>query len=236
MVESLDCAGTDQLIPELAVGVAAGDDRARAFGHLAQCTRCRSELESVTAAADALLLLTPEHEPPLGFESRVLTEIAAQRQPQPPAQPVRARRRRLHTAVAGLAAAVLIAALGGGAVWWRTADDRQLATNYRETLAVANGRYLRAAPLLADGAIPIGHLFAYQGSPSWLLAVVRAGPGSGHYTVRMTTRDGRQIALGAMTVRDGAGTWSRTISVPVNQVLAVHLTDPHGRDMTARLG
>src|SRR5918992_549610 len=210
MVEGLDCAGTDQLIPELAIGVASGDDRARALGHLARCIRCRSELESVTKAADALLLLAPEREPPTGFESRVLvgyrTENAGQR-PQPAARS----RRRLRTAVLRVAAVAVVAVLASGAVWWRTADDRQLATNYRETLAIADGRYLRAAPMLADGAIPVGHLFAYQGSPSWLLAVVRAGPGSGHYTVRMTTRDGRQIALGAMTVRDGAGTWSRTI-------------------------
>jgi hypothetical protein len=54
----------------------------------------------------------------------------------------------------------------------------------------------------------------------------------------MTTRDGRRIELGAMSIRDGAGTWSTTISVPVYEVLSVHLTDPdpHGQDLTARLG
>jgi hypothetical protein len=235
MVDGLDCAGTDQLIPELAVGVAAGDDRARALGHLAHCTRCRSELESVTKAADALLLLVPEREPPTGFESRVLAGYRAE-QAQRRAQPGVRSGGRLRTAALRVAAAAIVAALAGGAVWWRTADDRQLATGYRETLAIANGRYLRAAPMLADGAIPVGHLFAYQGSPSWLLAVVETGHGSGSYPVRMTTRDGRRIALGAMTVRDGAGNWSTTISVSVYEVLAVHVTDPHGRDLTARLG
>ena len=51
MAERPDCARMDQLIPELAIGVAAGDERARILGHLARCVRCRSVLESASAAA-----------------------------------------------------------------------------------------------------------------------------------------------------------------------------------------
>jgi len=223
MAESLDCVATDELIPELAIGVAPGDDRARALGHLALCPRCRTELESVTATADALLLLAPEREPPPGFESRVLAGAATPRR----------RTGLLLRAAAVVVAVVVAAALGGGTVWSRTAEDRQLAESYRDTLRVAQGRYFRAVPIMADGAIPIGNLWAYQGKPSWLLVVVQTENGSGRYTVRMTTRDGRRSVLGSMSVQQGTGTWSTTISVPVGEILAVHLTDRHGLDITA---
>jgi hypothetical protein len=59
---------------------------------------------------------------------------------------------------------VVVAILAAGTVWWQTADDRQLANDYRRTLAVAHGHGLSAAPLLAGGA-ETGSVFAYQGSP-----------------------------------------------------------------------
>jgi hypothetical protein len=218
----------EELIPELATGGAVGEERAHALRHLTGCARCRSELASVMAAADALLLLTPEREPPAGFETRVLTGLAARPQPA-------VRRRRLRPALAGIAAALAIALLSGGAVWWRTADDRQLAHSYRETLSVAHGRYLRAAPLLADGTTPVGQMYALQGSPSWVSVVLQGGTWSGRCTVRVHARDGRVIDLGTMTVRDGQGFWGYMISLPVSEILSVDLNGPYGPIMTARL-
>src|ERR1044072_6357916 len=97
--ESRDCAEVRELIPELAMGVASGDDRARALKHLAGCAACRRELEDVTATVDELLLLAPEHEPPLGFDARVLSAM----------RPAAARRRpRILLAVAAAAAVAVL--------------------------------------------------------------------------------------------------------------------------------
>jgi hypothetical protein len=249
MPDRLDCLRTDELIPELAFGIAAGDERAPALGHLARCVRCRGGLESAAAVADGLLLLAPEREPPPGFESRVLTGLGGPGGAVRPAEPPRtadpadpaggARRTRrrgrpgLRTAALRAAAVVLIAAIAGLAVWWRTGADRDLAAGYRHTLAVAHGRYLRAAPLLTAGASEAGNLFAYEGEPSWILVVVRTAAVPGRYDVLVTTRDGRQINLGTMTVDNGQGTGWITIGVPVDRIAAVTLTRPGAR-LTAR--
>src|SRR4029450_14086852 len=80
------CEEVRSLVPELALGIAAGDDRARALEHLADCPACRGRLEELSIVADELLLLAPAQEPPAGFESRVLGRL------EPPARPPRRRR------------------------------------------------------------------------------------------------------------------------------------------------
>jgi hypothetical protein len=244
MPDRLDCVRTDELIPELAIGVASGDERAPALGHLAGCVRCRGDLESATAAADALLLLAPEREPPPGFESRVLNGVSemgaaagagAWRAQRPPPRRPSPHRSRLRTAVLGVAAAVAIAGVAGGTVWWRTSADRDLAHGYRQTLAVAHGRYLRAVGLLTQGTTSAGHMFAYEGKPSWLLVIVRTSDVSGAYAVGVTTHDGRRIPLGTMNVAHGQGSWSVTLAMPIDQIATVALTNPGTPPLTARL-
>src|ERR1700743_96923 len=83
------CAETWQTLPELALGIADGEQRAAAVEHLAGCPDCRHELEELSAIADALLALVPEREPPPGFEDRVLQRLSAQ-----PARTLLPRRRR----------------------------------------------------------------------------------------------------------------------------------------------
>ena len=58
------------------------------------------------------------------------------------------------------------------AVWVALDDDRDLADSYRDTLAVANGEYLEAAPLAAPGGGKAGYVYGYQGRASWVMAVV----------------------------------------------------------------
>jgi hypothetical protein len=131
---------------------------------------------------------------------------------------------------------VTIAALAVGAIWWRTAADRHLAKSYRDTLAIAHGRYMRAAQLLSRGSVPAGLMFAYEGETPWILVIVRTGDISGLYAVRLVTRGGRPVPLGTMTVEHGQASWGVAISVPVDQIAAVSLTNPHAPPLTAPLG
>jgi hypothetical protein len=75
MTADAPCDETCDLLPELALGIADGADRARILARVAECADCRRELERQAATADSLLLLAPEHEPPAGFELAVLREI-----------------------------------------------------------------------------------------------------------------------------------------------------------------
>jgi hypothetical protein len=207
VAEGLECAEVRELFPELAAGVAAGDERARALGHLSGCPACRREFAGTAEVVDELLWLVPEHDPPAGFESSVLARLT-------PAAP---RRRRPHPRLLWAASIVAAAVLAAGAVWWQTVDDRELATDYRHTLTVAHGHGLSAAPLLA-GDSETGTVFAYDGSPSWIYVTFRSAPLQGRYDVRLLTTDGRRLALRPFTARPGGTAWGSTIQVPIRQI------------------
>ena len=72
MSTDADCHEIRGLTAEVALGVADGEDRARVLDHVVDCSECRQELEDLTALADDLVVLAPEHEPPLGFELRTV--------------------------------------------------------------------------------------------------------------------------------------------------------------------
>ncbi|MGW2092932.1 zf-HC2 domain-containing protein [Promicromonospora sukumoe] len=194
------CDELRDALTEVALGVADGPTRGAVMEHLATCDRCRDELSSLAAAADELLLLVPEREPPADFEGRVLARLSKRNgHGESPGQgqghgPVSVRRHRAPRTVvaAALGAGLLVA--GGASVWVVTAPDRELASSYRATLDTAGGRYLAAADLVAtapeggsadgatddttdDMATSVGTAFLYEGDPSWAYVVVRdAGP------------------------------------------------------------
>ncbi|MFE7224842.1 zf-HC2 domain-containing protein [Nocardioides sp. NPDC057577] len=210
MPESERCREVRELIPELAMGVASGEARARGLAHLATCASCRRELEDVSGTVDALLLLAPEREPPAGFDVRVLAALDQ----RPP-------RHRIRTGLLVAAAMVLVATLAGGLTWWRGAEDRDVADDYRGVLSTADGSYLRAADLTIDGA-SAGSVFAYQGRPSWLFMSVEDAP-NGTYHVRLVGTDGRTRWLGTCTVKEGTGAWGTTVDVPIRSVDRVEM-------------
>lgn len=226
MADRPGCEETRLVLPELAAGVASAEERAAALRHLAGCGRCHRELEAQTALVDELLRLVPERQPPAGFEASVLTPMLRRRRP-----------RRLRNAILVAASIVLVAVLSGVAVWHHTATDRRVATEYRKTLAVAHGQYLRAVPVVGNGAVaPEGYVFAYQGSPPWVFVTMTASRWPGTYQVALTTREGRAFGLGSVTVRAGTGSWGTTLPVSVHDVFVLRFHPPAGPDLLARFG
>lgn len=119
-------------------------ERARFEQHLAGCADCRAEVSSLAETA-AMLTHAVAMPPPAALRDRVLAEVATVR-PLPPVvvtRPVRRWSRWLPT----LAAAVVLAVVGIGAVWqpWRgaapTATDRvlQAADATESTLTFPGG-------------------------------------------------------------------------------------------------
>ncbi len=167
MTGEMGCEQVTELASELALGIAAGQDRDVAPRHLSGCPACRKLVAELSCVGDELLLLAPEQQPPLGFESRVLTAIA---EPPPP----RGRRAlprgwlpRGRRWVAVVAAAVLAAAIGAGSVLVATADDRQLAQGYRAVLREGQGSTFAAAPL-GDRRVGSAPCSGTRGSrPGW---------------------------------------------------------------------
>jgi hypothetical protein len=219
-----DCERLHELAPELALGIADGEERAWALDHLTRCADCRVRVERLAALADELLAVGPAVEPPGGFEARVAEAITASARPG--RERPRGWRRFAIPAVAALAAAC-----GAAAVWVALGDDRDLADSYRETLAVANGEYFDAAPLELPGGRQVGYVYGYQGRASWVLAVVYDGVPPGRYELELVTRDGRKLALRELEVADGRGSAGAVTPVDYSELAQVRLLDADGREV-----
>src|SRR5262245_42876256 len=129
MSADVECNEVRGLTAEVALGVADGEDRARVLEHVVDCSDCRRELEDLTLLADELVVLAPEHEPPLGFELHTIRRL----------QPSQERRHRWRVPILVFAAAALAALTAGGGVLYHLRGDRRLASEYRSTLSEANG-------------------------------------------------------------------------------------------------
>jgi putative zinc finger protein len=243
MSEDAECAEIRDLIPEIAAGVAAGDERARALAHLGDCQECRHELAVTSDLVDEMLTLVPPAEPPAGFEGRVLARLAPEAKVRQVRQAGRARsprprhpgrgRRPTRTA-AWVVATAAAAGLAAGVVWWQTAQDRALAASYRHTLAVAHGHGLSAAPLKSGVGAEQGTVFAYQGEPSWLYVTFRSMPQAGHYEACLVTKDGRRYTLRPFDAGQNAYAWGSTIKVQVREISTIEFARSGETVMTAR--
>ena len=209
-----ECERLREVAPELALGIADGEDRARALEHLAGCAGCRAHLERLSSVADDLLLFATAAEPPPGFEQRAVGS-----NPQPTRRPALLRRFALPAL-----AAVAAAAIATVVAWGSLGDERRLADSYRETLAVADGEYFAARPLENRAGSETGHVFGYQGSPSWVFCVVHAGSAQGTYDIEITA-SGDTWSAGEMEMEAGKGTWAQPLGVDLHDVRRFSLID-----------
>ena len=74
-MDDMSCDEFAEVAAELALGVLTGRERAAALAHLNGCESCREQVRELTMVGDELLALLPPHEPPAGFESRVLDRL-----------------------------------------------------------------------------------------------------------------------------------------------------------------
>ncbi|MCA1833273.1 MAG: zf-HC2 domain-containing protein [Actinobacteria bacterium] len=210
------CAETRELAPELALGAISGPERARVLGHLSSCVDCRLFVEELTEAADALLLLSPDAEPPLGFESKVLKSMAS---------PRRSFRR-----LTALLAAAVIASAGTWAGFQLTHRPDPITKEYVATLRALGGQSLRAARL-TTGQTVVGHALLYEGRPSWIFVDVAHAGDSGILTINAQLSDGSVVQVGGVRMNDGRGSWGGTLSIQVDSIDAVTIVDASGSRM-----
>jgi hypothetical protein len=229
-----DCARIRELAPELALGIADGEQRAEALEHLASCPDCRAHLESLVTVADELMLLAPPIEPPVGFEDRVAARIS----PAPPS-PAK-RRRRFALAFVGVGC---VAAIAAGAVWTATSSDRELASSYRDALARVDGNYFATGALEAPGGREAGDVYAYDGEHSWVYVIasppesypnggVKLAPG--RYSIQLVGDSGRKVKLTPMEIgANGDGTGGGELPAGLGDLNELRLLDSRGHEVAA---
>ena len=227
------CEEVRRLAPEIALGIADGEDRARALEHASGCPRCRRRLDELSELADDLLLLASVREPPPGLESDVLARLQEEwgRSPRRGSRPASLR------AVASIAAVLVAVGAALAGMYVATDDDREDASLYRRALREADGSYFGALPLRDSSGRRGGLVFGYAGSPSWLLVLVDATSGTGRWDVELRTAKGRRLRLGSFRVDRGRGSFGRALPVPLHEVARVSVSERTGRrQLTASAG
>jgi hypothetical protein len=255
---TLTCNEFRAMAAEVALGILSGAERADALGHMEHCVNCRAMVEGLAQTADSLLLLAPEADPSMGFESRVASRVSEQasRRDLPPdvrvpakdsellrlgahasPQPFRpepaggrAQSHRRRTALAVTAAAI---ALVGGTAAAVTVIDHHGSSG---TTEMADQTSLRSGQFRADDGRPVGQVYAYNGNPSWVFMNVDASGASGTFTCELQLANGSTVPVGQLDVHDGVGEWAHTVGVDVGHVKAAKLVTPSGLTLaTARV-
>jgi len=228
------CEQVREDAPELALGLLGGEERARALEHLTECEACRDHVRALADAADELLELAPRSEPPVGFEDSVFAALDPKQAAGEPDRPTRSAGiwpRRLQVALA-----VAAVGLTAAAVWLAGSSDRDLADEYRDVLAVANGSYFEANHLEAPGGRKVGYAYGYEGKTSWVLAVLYDLP-DGRYRLVAVGPDGERSAIATVEVSGGRGTAGGALDGAFGDVSEVRLLDERGREVAdAELG
>jgi Putative zinc-finger len=220
------CEEIRELAPELALGIVEGEERGRALEHLADCPACRRRVEQLSEVADELLMLAPHSEVPVGFESRVLDRVL-------PSPPAKKRRRRLALVLAPAAAAAAAVAITLGVV----SDDLQLADHYRDTLSAANGREFDTYALRAASGQPVGRVFAYEGSPSWLLMTVDQGHRTGLKGAELVMDDGGRVPIRWFYMTPEWGSCGGAVRVDLGDVSVLRIVPKRGGEpLVAQFG
>jgi hypothetical protein len=212
------CDEIRDLAPEIALGIADGEQRAEALRHLSTCAECRRIVEQLSQVADELLVLAPTQEPPAGFESRVVNALGL----APPPRRRRARWLSPRWLAPRVGPALAAAAVTAAALVAVYSDDHRIAERYRDTLARADGQYFRAEHLTDGAGSAAGVAFGYEGRPSWLFVTVAPPHRQAVTSGELVTTGRRTIPLPSLEL-DRRGSWGGTLPVNVSKVAAIRL-------------
>jgi len=207
-----ECEPYREDLAEVALGIASGRRRGEVLRHAEHCPSCSAELQRSSDAADALLVLAPDIEPPLGFESRLAGRLQAAEQPRRPDRPRRA-------GVLALAA-VLVAVLGFAM--------GLVASNHAGTSPSQEARSRPTEAMLSSNGQVVGSVILTAGSPASLIMTIDHGWWSGGVTCEAILTRGRVERIGTFATAGDYSTWGAPLAAPAGQVLGARLVNATG--------
>jgi hypothetical protein len=224
------CDDHAENLAELALGILTGRARAATLAHVDSCPRCAEELEQLSHAADAVVSVAPEIEPPMGFEVRLFGRMGLTEAPAAFEVPQSARKRalaqwssRLPRWVLASAAAVIALALGLG-IGWSTGSSPNGGTP-RQGPA---GAEVAVGNLTANGT-SVGSVNTYGGSKPWMIVTLADSWSDGKVTCEVVTKDGVTHEVGSFTAKDGYGAWGAPLRVAPQDVQEAEVVSSTGK-------
>ncbi len=219
-VNDMGCAEFGDVAAELALGVLTGRERARALAHLERCDACREDVRLLTVTGEELVGLLPAIEPPAGFETRVMDRLGLAIPAPAPARPLSPARPRRILATAAVAAAVVVAGLGGWGLHGATSSP------------VASP--LTSAPLLTASHQTAGHIYLYDADSRWLYMSVDLGAldngtvDNGTVLCQVEGQDGHVTTVGAFRLSGGYGHWGSPVPATSGPLTSARLVTTTG--------
>jgi hypothetical protein len=203
MSDTNPCDAISNDLAQLALGTLSGRERADVLDHLERCPECAADLESLSVAADALLLLAPEATPPVGFDRRVVASMTQGRE----------RRHSISQRIVALAAVALVAlGIGVGALVTRS-------PGHDPSFASA----LLSSPSGAKGDVMLS-----RGPGTWMFVTLDDVKASGPITCAVTLRSGKRETVGHFPISSGYGAWAVWLPMPATEVKSVTVMDTAG--------
>jgi hypothetical protein len=209
------CASTAERLPELALGILSGAERADVLAHLDRCASCRAELESWAATADALPMLLGDAEPPSGFEGRTMDRLRTA-QALEPRWPVWRR----VLGVAAIVAMAMIVTLAGVRIV--DAGNDGSSGNVAET-------EVTSAQMVVRSGHRAGDAFMTGGKDRYVFVDVSYGVGSGRYDIETVDHANRATKIGAVDVTEGHGAWAGEVPEGAAEPQVVRMVDADGK-------
>ena len=201
---------------ELALGVLTGRDRARALSHVEACPRCAEELEQLSRAADAVVQVAPEVEPPVGFETRVFERMGVVSDIRPPR-----RRARRYWVPASVAAAVVALAVGLGVAL--TSSPPPVSPSAQGAAHHA----LLAGDLWEAGQV-VGRVETFGGAQPRMQMTLHDSTARGRVQCLVVTDDGVMHWVGTFVASEGYGTWAAPLHVDPKDVRSAEVVSASG--------
>lgn len=205
------CAELDERLEELALGEVVEPARSRLLAHVSACGECRGRLDAMLGLTDSLLALAPAHEPPPGFETRVLERLGM-------AQTQAPRHRRARWLAVAAAVAILAALVGGVALGRRGGNGAQES-------AVRTGEIVRA-----DGSHVGSIRLVDAPQPYALVMIEHPQPGTDSVTCRLELPGGRMVDVGSWGYDDvKAGVWAVGLDDELLAAVVMQVVDQTGK-------
>lgn len=239
----MNCTTVREALPEFALGVAPSAETRRVELHVETCAACRKEAIDLQRAVAAFgYALAPADDSDAELETRVVSAVQA----EVAAPALRRHRHSRRSSFAVLAAALLVFALGTGAVFANRAERTRLE---RERQALATETFLQKFGIDVQSGpgsdVYLGTLAATRGggSGSALTVVTTSGddqaivlvdgvkPAALPLAVSVTDTKGHKIDLGSIVELNSSGgaTFARFVPSTLDGFIDVIVRNHHGR-------